>query len=123
DVTFALLKSSSVAIYKAFEILDKNDLLPGIFIQPLGVLDLVSELKVKIITSNIVDQMACSGINAIEKPSILMNHIYGYNTCPFCKEPVRVENITFFILTENLRAGITLSTLKQGDKGAFHKKT
>lgn len=123
DITFAVIKSSSIVLNKAFEILDLFDLLPGIFIKSLGVLDLVSDFEAKMISSKKVDQMACNGIMAIEKPSILMNHFYKYNSCPFCKEAVRVENMMFFVLDENLKAGITLTTLKQGDKGAFHKKT
>ena len=122
DVTFAVIKSSSIVLRKCFEILGKLNLIPGIFIETLGVLDLVSDLEAKLISSNKVDQMACNGITAIDKPSILMNHFYKYNNCPFCKEAVRVENMAFFVLNENLRAGITLTTLKQGDKGAFHKK-
>ncbi|MHA2278241.1 MAG: hypothetical protein ACXAC2_20870 [Candidatus Kariarchaeaceae archaeon] len=120
--TFTLIRSSELALFTSFESLDKFNLLPGIFIRILGILNLVSDLNAKLISSEKVDNMACGGINSVEKPSILLNHIYKFNICPFCKDPVKVENIVISISQESLKGGITYSTLLKGSKISFHYK-
>lgn len=122
NVEFGLIKSSSTFLRVALQILDQYNLLAGTFIDQLGVLDLTTDTQTESLSINQIDQKACLGVNAIEKPSIFMNYIYKYNECPFCKEPVRVEQIKTFTLIENLKGGITLSILNKGENAAYHLK-
>lgn len=117
---YNLLKSTKIVLVEVFNSLSKYNLLPGIYISAIGVLDLVSDLNAKPLSNSQVDSLACGGIGSIEKPSIFLNYIYQHNRCPFCKEPVKIENIVVFITETELKAGITFTPIKKSKNGSFH---
>ena len=117
-----ILKSTKIVIAEVFDTLSKFNLLPGIYISEIGVLDLVSDLNAKILSNSQVDNLACGGISSIENPTIFLNYIYKHNVCPFCKGAVKIENIVVFSTESNLKASITFSKILKGEHAAFHYK-
>ncbi|OLS29083.1 MAG: hypothetical protein HeimC2_02780 [Candidatus Heimdallarchaeota archaeon LC_2] len=122
DSNLFLIKSTNLILAEVLDSLDKFNLLPGIYVSEIGVLDLVSDLKAKSISNNHVDYLACGGISSIEKPSILLNYIYKHNMCPFCKEAIKIEKIVVFKAEADLKAGITFITIKESENASFHYK-
>lgn len=120
DGKSTILKSTKIVLAEVFNSLSKFNLLPGIYISEIGVLDLVSDLNAKEISNNEVDQLACGGLSSIERPSIFLNYIYKHNKCPFCKDAVKIENIVVFVVESDLKAGISYMMIQKKDNASFH---
>ena len=116
-----LLTSSHLVLNTAMVFLQDRDLLPGMFLQEHGIFIAQTSGTIQTFGYKEIDQLACQGIQAVDRPRIVMQYVYSKGTCPFCGSPVRVDNFITIRLVDTVKAGITHGILDSGDKVCLHK--
>lgn len=121
-IQFQVIKSSRIILLEVLEILMNNELLNGQFIRDIGIYTTKRE---EIITMSLdeIDHLACKGLMAIDKSSIVMQFIYKNGKCPFCSQPALTNDFITVLLTEEIKGGITFILLKKDEVISFHRIT